>query len=610
VSLRHYFFATYFVTVAISTLFLENVVFASLRTVFFILLALLSYSFIYLLPAFLLTLLATKLTTKRLPVFMLAVFSCGATNVMVFADASIYKIFGFHFNGFVWNLLITPGGIESMGGSSASMGIGAAIVVAIFTLQAAILWGTIHIHNILERWIPRRTYPALLSLFMLLTLSERAIYGISEIQGVTPVLMSAQVFPFYKTTRLHSVATALGVDVLKKKKLHLKLEAAQLNYPLQPIKIDTPEKALNIVWLVSESLRGDMLTSEIMPKTWEFAADALRFNHHYSGGNGTRMAMFSLFYGLYGPYWFDFKGLQRSPVLMDTIQQQNYQLFLYTSQSFSYPELNQTIFSNIPRELLHEDNHGFGWERDQQNVTELVDNIRNRDKSRPFMSFMFFESPHARYYFPQQSVIRKPYLEDFNYVTTAIKENIGLIKNRYINSVHHMDSQVGRVLDTLRKENLLQNTLVIITGDHGEEFMEKGRWGHNSQFSEEQLVVPMVLWIPNQPPAVIDRMTSHLDMPATILPLLGVTNPPEDYSLGMSLLGDQERKTTVVADWERVGLISQQRKLYLPLRGTGGFQTMITTSDDQVLPQSESFSPNDSHCLMNLMHELNKFKIK
>jgi hypothetical protein len=47
------------------------------------------------------------------------------------------------------------------------------------------------------------------------------------------------------------------------------------------------------------------------------------------------------------------------------------------------------------------------------------------------MTYMFFESTHAAYDFPPDSVIAKPYLEDLNYLTTDFKVDIQLIKNRY-----------------------------------------------------------------------------------------------------------------------------------------------------------------------------------
>jgi hypothetical protein len=48
------------------------------------------------------------------------------------------------------------------------------------------------------------------------------------------------------------------------------------------------------------------------------------------------------------------------------------------------------------------------------------------------MTFMFFESPHARYYFPEESILRKNYLQEFNYATMDLEKDIQLIKNRYI----------------------------------------------------------------------------------------------------------------------------------------------------------------------------------
>ena len=72
-----------------------------------------------------------------------------------------------------------------------------------------------------------------------------------------------------------------------------------------------------------------------MPRLWAFSNDALRLEKHYSGGNLTQMGVFSMFYGLYGSNWFPMRAAQRAPVLMDVLQQQNYQFALHTSQRFT-----------------------------------------------------------------------------------------------------------------------------------------------------------------------------------------------------------------------------------------------------------------------------------
>jgi membrane-anchored protein YejM (alkaline phosphatase superfamily) len=294
------------------------------------------------------------------------------------------------------------------------------------------------------------------------------------------------------------------------------------------------------------------------------------------------MGMFSMFYGLYGSYWFPFLNENRGPVLLDLLLDGGWQTFLYTSARFSYPEFDRTLFQRIPRSELHEGDPGLaGWQNDRRNVDRLLADLDARDPQRPFFAFMFFESPHARYYFPEEAVIRRPYLEDFNYATTDVAANIGLIKNRYINACHHLDGQFARVLDWLTERGLLDSTIVVITGDHGEEFMEKGHWGHNASFVDEQIRVPLVLWVPGRAPSVDERMSSHVDIAPTVMALLGVTNPPADYSLGHDLFGGDRPSQSVVADWDRLACVSHAGKAILPVR-YNSFGRSVTLGPDDV----------------------------
>jgi hypothetical protein len=322
------------------------------------------------------------------------------------------------------------------------------------------------------------------------------------------------------------------------------------------------------------------------------------------------MGIFSMFYGLYGSYWFDFLNAGRSPILMDVLQQQKYQMEMFTSARFSYPEFDKTVFGSIPRDRLHESHTGQGWQRDRKNVTDLIHFIEKRNPSRPFMTFMFFESPHARYYFPEESILRKNYLQEFNYATMDLEKDIQLIKNRYINSCHHLDSQFARIIDFLEREDLLKNTIVILTGDHGEEFMEKGRWGHGSTFDEEQIRTPLIVWIPGTGSGPVEKMTSHLDIAPTLLPFLGIKNPPEDYSLGYNLLSDQQRPYTVISDWSRICYVDPRYKLSIHLNTSETFRNDLTTKDDVPVGDVGEFMKTHQQTLVRLMRELGRFKKK
>jgi membrane-anchored protein YejM (alkaline phosphatase superfamily) len=263
----------------------------------------------------------------------------------------------------------------------------------------------------------------------------------------------------------------------------------------------------------------------------------------------------------------------------------------YTSAKFTYPELDATIFSQVPTEQLHEiPGAAQGWQKDQENVGQLLKFIDGRDKSRPFFTFMFFESPHARYYFPPESVIRTPYPEDINYFTLSreqLASQIHLIKNRYINSVHHLDSQFGRVFDYLKQHDLLDSTMVLMLGDHGEEFMENGRWGHNSAFTEQQTRTPLVLWMPGLKPAVHENMTNHMDVVPTLMPILGVKNPRRDYTTGINLLAGEVRDHAVLAEWSSTGYIDDEVKITMPIAVVATQHPLVSGPHDEVLTAAE-----------------------
>jgi membrane-anchored protein YejM (alkaline phosphatase superfamily) len=110
---------------------------------------------------------------------------------------------------------------------------------------------------------------------------------------------------------------------------------------------------------------------------------------------------------------------------------------------------------------------------------------------------------------------------------------------------------------------LLDRTIVVITGDHGQEFFETGYLGHNSAFSTYQTQVPMILYWPGVEPGRDARLTSHVDVVPTMFDLLGVKADPRVYSLGTSLLNGAAHPYVVVSGWDTLGLIDADSTLVL-----------------------------------------------
>ena len=546
----------------------------------------LTYALVYILPAIALSYLAWRLFYRRWPrlFWMLAVLLFGVSYLLIFADGRLYGLFGFHINSFVINLVTTPGGIDSLGSSGEAELVFAAIAVVLLLAPALLLLPA----HWLVRHHPRSRIGfsrKLILLLVLLAVGERLAYGISRLEYYQPVLKVADAFPLYNRVRFKSLAMKLGYENKRPRSVSAGMAKGDLNYPLKPLEVVPPQKPMNMVWLVAESLRWDMLTPQIMPNTWKFAGRSLKLDQHMSGGNGTRQGLFSLMYGLYGAYWNAFLGANRGPVLLDVLKDQGYQFYMTTSASFTYLEFDRPLFAAIDaKDLHHADMSLKPWQRDIDNAGAVNRFITERDKSKPFMSFFFFESTHARYDFPDSSAIASPYLKDVNYALMSresLKKDVGEFKNRYINASHHVDLQIGRILDTLEEQGLLENTIVVITGDHGEEFMEKGHWGHNAGFHEEQIHVPMVLHIPGRAPEEIPWLASHMDIIPALMSLLGVKNPVADYAQGQDIFAPDRPGYVIASDWSGVAYIDGEYKFYVPYRSMSGRQNVLTTRDDR-----------------------------
>jgi len=505
-------------------------------------------------------------------------------HLFVFADSHLFDLYAFHINGFVWNLLTTPGGIESLGADQTSPTLILGYLSVLFSVHFVSLFFSLrapdfHIH-----------FYKVFIFFFLITLVDRGIYGFSRAKLYGPVMDRGDAIPLYQQMKMNTFLTWAGVETSKASTIKFKETKGHLNYPKQAIHLAKVDKPFNIVMLISESMRWDLLTPKVMPNMTNFAQKSWNFTSHFSGGNGTRQGLFSLFYGIPGNYWDMFLRKQQGPVLFDVLNQYDYQYFIYTSAKFTYPEFNQTIFSQIPADKLIENNTGEPWKRDKANTTSLINDIKNRDHSKPFYGFLFYEATHARYSFPDNAIVSNNYLKNLDYAGLSRKElapQIKSMKARYDNSARGIDIQLQRIVDYLQKSGEIDNTLIMITGDHGEEFMERGRWGHNSAFTDWQVRVPMIIWMPNSSAKTINERTSHMDVSTTILSRLGMKNPVKDHSLGIDLSMPQQNRSITVASWTDIGLINDFGKLVIPFKSTTQHQNLATDINDMPVNGSE-----------------------
>ena len=98
------------------------------------------------------------------------------------------------------------------------------------------------------------------------------------------------------------------------------------------------------------------------------------------------------------------------------------------------------------------------------------------------------------------------------------------ILNAYDAEIRMMDDSFGRLTDLLKKKKLYDNTMIIFTSDHGEEFGEHGIWAlHSHTLFNEQLHVPLIIKLPGSKFASskVNRLVRSIDILPTVLDLLG-----------------------------------------------------------------------------------------
>jgi len=190
----------------------------------------------------------------------------------------------------------------------------------------------------------------------------------------------------------------------------------------------------------------------------------------------------------------------------------------------------------VSRETLDgagfEENSYFGWEDDAM-LRPILDWV-DAQGERPFFLTTLTLASHHKYgvptHWPRLPLADKKTLDD------------------YLNALAYVDHFVGALVDALEARGRLDDTVIVIVGDHGEGFGEHGRQQHDTVIYEEGLHVPLVLLGPGVPVgAHIGGLRQHIDIAPTVLELLGM--PVTSGWPGASLLSSPGHAQLVAWCW-------------------------------------------------------------
>lgn len=519
---------------------------------------------------------------------------------VLYTDTIVYRLLRYHFfDSAVLNVAFTDGSGDSIVLGAYVWTTAAAVIAAITTVQfLAALWFARRCQGLLDEgerphWMlqPRTV---VLAGFLPSLLFSQSVSAAADVAQNREALRAIQPLPAVPRVRLGQLFDG---GEARPPELDLLPSDARLDWPRTAPRLPDDGPRPNVLVVVLDSWRRDMFTPELTPNLHRFAEDAAVFEDHLSGGNGTRYGLFTMLYGLHGSYWFPALAQRRSPVLVDALQDAGYDLRVFSSASMNFPEFRDTAWASLPDEAILDSFPPdlVSWEKDEllcEAFEGWLGGRARKRESRPFFSFVLIDAPHQPYHNPGGPYA--PAVDELDYIelgrTTegpALHDLQLRVKNAYRNSVHHADGTAARFLRALESAGLDDDTLVIVTGDHGEEFFECGFWGHTSNFAPEQVEVPFVMKGPGIEPRRESRPTSHLDVSNTLLELLGVDPAlrPE-YSLGESLFDPPSRRDRVVAGWSDIGLWTPSGIFDLPLSAPGfaGFGEEVECYDRDWAP--------------------------
>ncbi|ELI0637202.1 DUF3413 domain-containing protein [Vibrio harveyi] len=487
---------------------------------------------LYLLVLFPLTFVLPSRKLFRLVAVIFA--TVGQTVLLI--DTQAYQSINLHLNPVVWELLFS----EDKSALSSDLQHLFVVMPLIFLVQLA-----------LSEWVWRKQRKLshkhvgrpLAAVFFLSFIASHLVYIWADAYFYNPITSQRSNFPLSYPMTAKSFMEKHGL--LDREEYLKRLAENQGNidlvsYPLEKLEFNRRVNKLNVLMISVNNLRADALNQDEMPSLYQFAQDNQNFVNHYSSSNDTYGA-FGLFYGLPSSYASSIKAQGSAPVMLDVLKDQGYSFGLFSGNGFEEDLYSEVIFRGL-------------------NLANSLDGSQAHTDPQSISAWNTWLTEQAQQ--PWFSFIEVTTVDNFESETMAANEELPAserFKQAYEQAVKSADKTVANIIADLEEKQLLANTIVVITSNHGSEFNETNTnsWGANSNYSKYQLQVPMVIHWPGMLPAEFTHSTSHLDLSVTLLQdMLGVSSNPYDYSSGRNLFDESRRRWILAGDTREIALIT------------------------------------------------------
>ncbi|MEE9270492.1 MAG: sulfatase [Candidatus Krumholzibacteria bacterium] len=423
-----------------------------------------------------------------------------------------------------------------------------------------------------------RNHP--LSAIRRLWASPDMLFIVAFLLAAAAVAMAAGriIAPKGRPPRTKHLVPPTAASVLLALVLFLTQRGSEFRLPQPPAD---PSAGPNVVFIVLDALRADHLSAygyerPTSPNMDRVAAEGVVFLNARSHGNRTVLAMPAIFTSLYPSFHGAIsRGELMSPLPDDRVtiaelfQRANYTSVglmtnIYLKSAFGMTqgfdrveEFNAGCYALGLYKLLRKLNvlgrpeyastgspgaaaltdRGLAW----------LDHLQDR----PFFLYMHYMDTHHPYVAPEEFERRiRPSTDGPDAAELFIEtlqllkagrpqdldpERLEALRDYYDATILYADHEIGRILDRVRQISQERETIVIITADHGDEFLEHGSLYHTNLVIEGLIRVPLIVWDPAryQGGRRVESLVRHIDILPTLAGIIGQPVPQE--AMGQSL---------------------------------------------------------------------------
>ncbi|HCB3586739.1 LPS biosynthesis-modulating metalloenzyme YejM [Citrobacter koseri] len=471
--------------------------------------------------------------SQRLMRFLSAILATAGMTLLLI-DSEVFTRFHLHLNPIVWELVINPDQNE-MARDWQLMFISVPVILLIEMLFATWSWQKL-------RSLTRRRHFAkpLAAFFFVSFIASHVVYIWADANFYRPITMQRANLPLsYPMTARRFLEKHGLLDAQEYQRRLVEQgnpEAVSVQYPLSDLQYRDMGTGQNVLLITVDALNYSRYEKQ-MPALAAFAEQNTSFTRHMSSGNTSDNGIFGLFYGVSPSYMDGILSTRTPAALISALNQQGYQLGLFSSDGFTSPLYRQALLSDFSMPTVQ-------TQSDEQTASQWINWLgRYAQEDNRWFSWVSFNGTNV---------------DDSNQKDFA---------KRYARAAENVDAQINRVLSALRDAGKLNNTVVIITGGRGVPLAQEES---HFAWSRSHLQVPLIIHWPGTPAQRINTLTDHTDLMTTLMQrLLHVSTPANEYSQGQDLFNATRRHYWVTAaDGSTLAITTPEMTLVLNNNGT------------------------------------------